>query len=535
MSDEIRAFIYARKSTEAEDRQVYSIEHQIKELRELAAKHNIHVVKEFEEAKTAKVPGRPFFNEMIQRVKKGEASCILSWHPDRLARNGPDGSAITHLIDTRQLADLKFASFWFEPTPQGMLMLSIAFGMSKYYVDAMSQGIKRAYNRRLQDGHWPHRPPIGYGFDRNTRTVVLDPVRAPLVRQAFQTYAAGDCTLRELTQTMHDLGLRSVPTKKQPSVPLVCGRIYAMLQNPFYVGTLRFNGEVYEGRHEPIISIAVFDHCQTMLAQRGRKNPKDLKPFLYRRMFRCDGCGSLITSETKKGHVYLRCPKRPHACSQPYLREEVVTKQIAGIIGKIVAPPDAIRDLVTGLAARENERSASVAVEIKQLKANLDKFDAKLRRLTDAYVEDALSVMDFRKDKEKVIRSKRELNEKLTFIEGNRKNLFEPAKRFFQGLTEPRRVIESGDPAQQKEFFKKSFSNFRLKGERIMCESRGPWKHVAGQRFLDKPEPAVVEPVASTVVPQGFCLERCGAPSGNRTAAVLDAVCHFFTDNPNWA
>ena len=89
-----RAFIYARKSTDNEDRQVYSIDHQLKELRELAARHNIFVVAELEESQTAKYPGRPVFNEMIARIRKGEANIILAWHPDRLARNGVDGSAI---------------------------------------------------------------------------------------------------------------------------------------------------------------------------------------------------------------------------------------------------------------------------------------------------------------------------------------------------------------------------------------------------------------------------------------------------------
>jgi DNA invertase Pin-like site-specific DNA recombinase len=182
----LRAFIYARKSTDTEDRQVYSIDHQLRELRELAAKYNIEVVAEFVEHCTAKMPGRPVFNEMLARVKKGEVSCILAWHPDRLARNSVDGGTIMYYIDTGVLTDLKFATFWFEPTPQGMLMLSIAFGMSKYHVDSMSQGIKRAYKRRVQDGFWPRLAPLGYLFDRNTLTVVSALSRSrPFKRPAF--------------------------------------------------------------------------------------------------------------------------------------------------------------------------------------------------------------------------------------------------------------------------------------------------------------------------------------------------------------
>ena len=120
-------FLYCRKSTDVEDKQVLSIEAQITELREFAKRENLQIVEVFIEKQTAKVPGRPIFNEMLEKIEIGEANGILSWHPDRLARNSVDGGRIIYLLDTGKLQSLKFPQFWFEPTPQGKFMLSIPF------------------------------------------------------------------------------------------------------------------------------------------------------------------------------------------------------------------------------------------------------------------------------------------------------------------------------------------------------------------------------------------------------------------------
>lgn len=134
-------FIYCRKSSEDEERQVLSIEAQLTELREFAKQNSIFVVKEFYESKTAKEPGREVFNEMLGEIEKGTAQGILAWNPDRLARNSVDGGRVIYLVDTGKITTLKFPTFWFEPTPQGKFMLSVAFGQAKYYTDNLRENI----------------------------------------------------------------------------------------------------------------------------------------------------------------------------------------------------------------------------------------------------------------------------------------------------------------------------------------------------------------------------------------------------------
>jgi len=162
----MKYFLYARKSTDTEDKQVLSIQSQLTEVREYAKKENLLIAQEFREAKTAKSPGRPIFNEMIKRIEKGEASGIIAWHPDRLARNSIDGGKIIYLVDTGDLLDLRFPTYRFDNSAQGKFMLNIIFGQSKYYVDNLSENTKRGLREKVRLGEYPAFAPIGYLNER---------------------------------------------------------------------------------------------------------------------------------------------------------------------------------------------------------------------------------------------------------------------------------------------------------------------------------------------------------------------------------
>jgi DNA invertase Pin-like site-specific DNA recombinase len=152
MQSQQEYYIYARKSTDVEDKQVLSIEAQIAELQKYAKDNGLFVVDTVIEKKSAKVPGRPKFGAMLARIEANEASGIISWHPDRLARNSIDGGQIVYLLDQTHLQALKFPTFWFENTSQGKFMLSIAFGQSKYYIDNLAENTKRGLRQKVRRG-----------------------------------------------------------------------------------------------------------------------------------------------------------------------------------------------------------------------------------------------------------------------------------------------------------------------------------------------------------------------------------------------
>ena len=146
---------YCRKSREEKDKQILSISAQIAELKEYAKREHLEISEFVEEEKTAKVPGREKFAEVLKKIEKGQVRGIIAWHPDRLARNSIDGGKLIYLLDTGKLLDLKFPTSWFENTPQGKFMLNIAFGQSKYYVDNLSENVKRGLRQKIRNGVYP--------------------------------------------------------------------------------------------------------------------------------------------------------------------------------------------------------------------------------------------------------------------------------------------------------------------------------------------------------------------------------------------
>jgi site-specific DNA recombinase len=124
-------------------------------------------------------------------IERGEAEGFIAWHPDRLARNSVDGGRIVYLLDRNKLKDLKFATFKFENNPQGKFMLAIMFGYSKYYVDTLSENVKRGNRAKIERGWRPNRAPIGYRNDKEMLTIVGDPDHFPYVRKLFDLILAG--------------------------------------------------------------------------------------------------------------------------------------------------------------------------------------------------------------------------------------------------------------------------------------------------------------------------------------------------------
>jgi len=208
-------FLYARKSTEDEERQVMSIEAQLVELEEYAKREGLEITERFIESRSAKKPGREVFNVMIAKINQNnEPFGLLSWHPDRLARNSVDGGQIIYLIDTGKLVSLRFPTFWFEPTPQGLFMLQVAFGQSKYYSDNLSENVKRGIRQKLRRGEWTGFAPLGYTNNAKTRNIEPDPTKARVINRAFEEFSQGKHTLESLGERLKFLAVASKKGKR---------------------------------------------------------------------------------------------------------------------------------------------------------------------------------------------------------------------------------------------------------------------------------------------------------------------------------
>ena len=301
---------------------------------------------------------------------------------------------------------------------------------------------------------------------------------APLVKKTFEAYSTGNFTLREVRDKFNALGL-----KRKSGRELAVSNYQQILKNPIYTGLMRYNGEIFDGKHEPIISKKLFDSVQEVMSRKSKPHSKGLKPYVYRGFFRCGECGCFITTETQKGHNYLRCTKRKNPCEQKYVREEIITSQVRTEIQKVSLPLDWANWMIA-----ENEKdlqSETQSSEIFSQKTNdeISLLDSKIEKLMTAYLENALSLEEYRDAKSALVGSKQLLKEKLSAFEKKSHNRFELTDKFLKANISNMELANEKTNEENLHLFKKVGSNFEIKDRTVLFEPRGAWRILVESGF----------------------------------------------------
>ncbi len=449
--------LYARKSTDVEDKQVLSIEAQLVELQAYAKNENLQIIDELIEKQSAKVPGRPIFGDMLKRIENGEANGIIAWHPDRLARNSIDGGRIVYLLDQTHLSSLKFPTFWFENTSQGKFMLSIAFGQSKYYIDNLSENTKRGLRQKVRRGECPGVAPFGYINDVRTRTIVIAKRNAPIVKQAFELYASGDQRLEDIANFFASKGVVSRGGKL-----LHKDRIKQMLTNPFYYGHFRYVGEVYEGKHTPIVTKKLFDSIQATLAKRGHRRKSINEPQALCGLLSCGACNMAITAEKKIKHqkngnvheyVYYRCTRKNKAikCREPAITELDLAAQLSDILHSYAMPKSWASHLEEMLADDEKKANQSSGVFITDAQNKVSNLQSKLQRLLDSYLDQDIDQTTYKAKQTELMSDKKSLEEQIGKLTLASNAWVEPMRQWLKIAVSLCEIAKSGSLQAKKD------------------------------------------------------------------------------------
>jgi len=485
-------FLYARKSTDIEDKQILSIEAQITELRAFAQQNNLDVVEEFIEKQSAKIPGRPIFNAMIKKIENGEANGVLAWHPDRLARNSVDGGKIIYLIDCGRITALKFPQFWFEPTPQGKFMLNIAFGQSKYYIDSLSENVRRGLRQKVRRGEYPGPAPIGYINDPRTKTVIVDRKKAKIIKATFELYAQNNSCLEDIANFLAQNGILRRSGKIWHK-----DRAKYLLSNPFYYGHFRYAKEVYEGKHEPIIAKKLFDKVQEVLKQRGRQRHKtEIEPQVFCGLFHCATCGMMITGEyrvkkQKNGNVhdyiYYHCTKKNKSikCPEPCIRQESLDAQISSLLQKVSLRPDWAEKLLEMLKIDRTKSAQSVSAFVQNAETRIKVITEKLQRLLDGYLEQDIDREIYRIEKAKLLSEKKSLEEQNIKLEQKQNDWLEPMENWINYAQNIEKIARDSNLLDKKVAAKEIFgSNLRLASRALRGEPQNQWAALRAAREM---------------------------------------------------
>jgi len=347
ITEKIRYCLYARKSTEQDEKQALSIESQVKEMLAIAERENLEIVDIRRESHSAKDSGqRPVFKELLEDIRRGRFNGILTWAPDRLSRNAGDLGSLVDLMDQKLLLEIRTYGQHFHNSPNEKFLLMILCSQAKLENDNKSINVKRGLRTRVEMGLWPGVAPTGYlnekRIDRKCQ-VIIDPDRAPIIKKMFERVAYDKWSGRKLFHWLKfELNLKSANGNKN----LTLSNIYCILQNHFYYGSYEYpkkSGNWYNGKHDPIISKELFDQVQAQMKSQSLR--VENKEFAFTKLMTCGLCGSGICADEKfkklkdgtvNRHVYYGCTKmRDKNCPCGYINEVDLIEQFVKLMDQI--------------------------------------------------------------------------------------------------------------------------------------------------------------------------------------------------------
>ena len=491
-NQKLKYFVYARRSIEKKDKEerVASVESQLFEVKELAKKEGLSILRVFTETKSAKKPGRPCFGEMMSLIEKGKANGILCWKMDRLARNPIDAGRIQYLLQTGVLQNIKASDRDWYPD-DNVLISSVEFGVSNQYSIDLAKHIRRGLRDRLNEGVRPSIAPLGYlnskYHEKGLEEILVDEERFLKVRKLFELMLLGQYSPFQLVKIADkQLHLTTRDTPKYKGKAMGKSNIYRILTNSFYYGEFEFpegSGNWYVGKHKPMITKDEYDKIQFLLGRKGRPRPKT-HIFAYTGLMRCNGCGARITAEEKWKHqkngnthhyVYYRCTGNVSKdCIEKSVEVKILEKEIDEFLANIQIPPEFHEWAIGELKKlHENEKTDRNTLLFTHQK-DYDDCISKLDRFADMFIEGKISNEMYKRKETELLKQKNELR---CLLGNDDKRVDDWLVRLESTLTFAERAHEefqNGDIVKRREIMTALGTEHILKDRHIYIQTEKP-------------------------------------------------------------
>jgi site-specific DNA recombinase len=370
------AVIYTRVSSREQEREGYSIPAQEKLLRKYAEQNGFRIIREFTDVETAKTTGRKAFGEMMRFfVENPVCRTVLVEKTDRLYRNFRDSISFEdlnveiHLVKENQVISKDAKS-------QARLIHGFHVLLARNYSENLREEVKKGMREKAEQGIFPGKAPFGYRNNRESRSVEVEPKRAVVVKRMFELYGTGTYSLSSL-QTF---------VRREYGIKINRAYLEKLLKSRFYIGYFIWQGIEYKGTHKPIIEASAFQRVQAAFASHNKPKYKKHE-FAFAGLLTCAHDGCTVTTEMQKGkYIYYRCSHGRGKCSLPYVREEVLADQLAGVLKGIHIPDDALAQLVRSF----DQDRAGGELKRRQALGTLKQRLSEIRERLDRAYEDKL-------------------------------------------------------------------------------------------------------------------------------------------------
>ena len=388
-----RVVIYTRLSTLEQTNGSYdSCDAQEARCRDLARAQGAEVVEVYRDTGSGGSMDRPGLQAILERAKAGHFDGVYAFKLDRISRSVADFWHIEGTLREHGVALVSLTESFDSGTPTGRLMMTIISGFAEYELDTIRFRTRAGMAGRAAAGYWPTRwEPFGFRKDRpeggGSSTLVPDPEAVPWVRQVFQRYADGDGPglIAEWLNDEHVSTHDGKPWNRR--------RVLDMLGHPVYIGLIRWGGEVYEGRHEAIISAELWQQAKRQLesprhGRIARDNPdaRDLyHPALFGILRDPEGepFGRYWTTNRHGQRFFYYVDPR----SEKRFNAQAMDEEFARVVRQWVASPDVVAGTLDRVRQRHDRKVADLARRRERIEHELEAVDRKKARLVDAVAE----------------------------------------------------------------------------------------------------------------------------------------------------
>lgn len=507
----LKFVLYARKSTDRDDRQVQSIDDQIGRMTKLASERGLKIIHIIRESKSAKTPGkRPGFQEMLDMVNSSKANGIITWQLNRLFRNPREGGEIVWLLQEEIIKAIVTSEKDYLPDDNA-LPISVEGGMANQYIRELSKNVKRGLDKKISGGWFGAFSPLGYLNDQATKTIIKDPVRFPLVRRMWDMMLTGRYSPNQIRIIANeDWGFKTRTTTNWKGGPLTNSGIYKMFNNTFYKGVITWKGNETPGKHEPMVTIAEFNHVQNILGAKGRPHPKT-KSFAFTGIIFCGECGCVITAEDKfkviqsngetKKYTYYHCTHRKADafCTQGSITEQELERQVVEFLGRYTIRPE-FRDWVLNalMESQAVEKETRLILHLKKIEEVRD-VEKKRDGLLDMKLAGTLTDEEFARAKSRYSQDRERLMVELETLNADESIWTELVTRAFNFAVNARQAFLHGDLETKKTILMGLGSNLILKDKKLDI-TPSIWLAPIGEGTSPSPEDiSTLEPLKHAV------------------------------------
>lgn len=447
-----QSFGYIRVSTPKQGEGV-SLEVQKADIEDFAKKTEQQISQWFIEKKSAAKTNRPEFIKMMHLLEKNKADGVIFHKLDRGSRNRDDWAWIARLNEKYGLSVAFAHEGLTMNTRSEILSLDIQAVMASDYIRNLREETFKGIRGRLNQGILPNGAPIGYLNTGKGKPKAIDKTKAPLIKEAFEKYATGNYSLNELRESLHKKGLTSMYDNI-----LSNSAFSKMLHNPFYTGIIHYKrtGEVFQGKHEPIISSELFNKVQEQLGNKvfAKKSKHD---FLFRSRIYCQLCERVLIGERQKGRVYYRCHNK--ACPTTSIREDKMESIITTVLKNLVLPKPVQKELEDHWQTLQKDTTKEADIEVAKTNLELGKQRDRLKRVNDKFVDDLIDHDTFVEIKNQCVKMMNHLEQQLTKIKENKAKT--PREHNTLELSQIAYLTyKTGDKEQKRSILENTHSNF---------------------------------------------------------------------------